>query len=105
MRGRPRWTITAGLALVAALAGGCGSKEDPFTADIKLICNAGQSRPDLPPPMRRLQAMHEIAGKIRTGEAARLMGEITRARADQRVELMRPAMARAGLAHCPLLEM
>ena len=85
---------------------GCGSKpaDDPFTADLKMICNAGANRADLPPDMRSLEAAREIAAKIKTPEAARLMAAVMQAAPEEKAALMAGALKKAGIARCPMLE-
>jgi hypothetical protein len=89
--------------LLLGLVGGCGS-DDPFTADMKMICSAGGGRDDLPPEMRKLAAMKQIAENVKTAEAARLVAEVMQAAPSERDELLRPALAKAGLKRCPTLE-
>lgn len=91
------------LLCLLGLLGGCGS-DDPFTADMKMICSAGSGRDDLPPDMRKLAAMKQIAESVKTAEAARLVAEAMRAAPSERAELLRPALAKAGLKRCPTLE-
>lgn len=90
----------SGLAAVALVA--CGPADDPFTADLKMICKAGQDD-SLPPEMRQLAGMKEIAGKIKTAEAARLMSEIMQVAPSDRDALLAPALAKAKLKRCPFL--
>jgi hypothetical protein len=95
----------APLLLVCAL--GCGSKaaDDPFTADMKMICAAGQGRDDLPPEMRRIEALKEITAKVKTSEAARLMAGLGALAPEERDGYMKDALARAKITRCALLDM
>jgi hypothetical protein len=92
--------LLSGLAALALVA--CGPSDDPFTADMKMICKAGQDE-NLPPEMRQLAGMKEIAGKIKTAEAARLMSELMQAAPADRDQLLEPALAKAKLKRCPFL--
>ena len=102
----PRRLLAAsllGLALLAA-AGGCKS-DDPFTADMKMICAAGgDGDANLPPQLRKLAAMKEIAGKIKSPEAARLMARVIQVAPEEKAGLVREALAKAGLSRCAFLE-
>jgi hypothetical protein len=101
-----RFAMIAGLSVVAACAkSGGGAADDPFTADMKMICAAGQGRDDLPPEMRRIEALKEIAAKVRTPEAARLMAGFGALAPADRPAYMSDALERAKLAQCRLLEM
>lgn len=82
----------------------CGSSDDPFTADMKMICNAGRARPELPPDMRAVEAAREIAAKIKTPEAARLMASVMQAAPSDKRALMAPALSKAGISRCALLD-
>ncbi len=91
--------------LVAAVATACSSKSaDPFTQDMKMICNAGQSRADLPPEMRRIAALKEIAEKVQTPEAARLMAGMVEVAPSEKAAVMKDALAKAGIKRCALIE-
>ncbi|MEZ4399046.1 MAG: hypothetical protein R3B06_03460 [Kofleriaceae bacterium] len=90
-------------SLVAAMACGSGEPADPFAADMKMICGAG-GRDDVPPEMRTMMAMQEIAEKIKTPEAARLMAAVAQAAPSERAELVKPALAKAGLTRCRLFD-
>lgn len=94
-------------ALVLFVVASCGSSkaDDPFTADMKMICAAGQGHPELPPEMRRLEALKEIAAKVRTPEAARLMAGFGALAPADRPDYMKGALEKAKIAHCPLFEM
>jgi len=94
---------SAVIAVFLGLAGGCGS-DDPFTADMKMICAAGGGRDDLPPDMRTVAAMKEIAENVKTPEAARLMVQVTQAAPSERAELLRQPLAKAGIKRCALFE-
>ena len=91
------------LLLLLVVTGCSSSKDDPFTADMKMICNAGSGRSDLPPAMAQMEAMREIASKIRTPEAARLMAAVVQAAPADKAALIAPALAKAKLSRCPLL--
>lgn len=92
-------------ACALVLAAACSSKtDDPFTADVKMICGAGQGRDDLPPDLRRMQAFREIADKIRTPEAARLMAAVGQAAPGDKRAIMAPALEKAGVKRCPFLD-
>jgi hypothetical protein len=97
-----RALIVGVLGLVAA----CGSKgaDDPFTADMKMICAAGQGRDDLPPEMRRVEAMKEIAAKVKTAEAARFMAGFGELAPADRPAYVKGALDRARLTRCAALE-
>lgn len=92
--------LAVSLALVALAA--CGG-DDPFTADMKTICNAGQD-PSLPPDMRRLAGLKEIGDKLKTPEAARLMSAYMQAHPSEREQILRPALDKAKLRRCRFLE-
>jgi hypothetical protein len=103
----PRRLVATALvaAALATTAPACSSKsDDPFTADIKMICNAGRARDDLPPDMRAVTAAREIAEKIKTPEAARLMAAVMQAAPSDKAALMADALAKAGLSRCALLD-
>ena len=95
--------------LIAALLTACGKSggaaDDPFTADRKMICAAGQGRDDLPPEMRRVEALREIAAKVKTAEAARLMAGFGALAPAERPAYMKAALERAKIAQCRLLDM
>lgn len=92
------------LLVVLVLAGCSSSKDDPFTADMKMICNAGGDSRDLPREMQTLAALQEIAAKVRTPEAARLMSDMVQAAPSDKAAVLAPALARAGISRCRLLE-
>ena len=94
------------LAASSTLAA-CGSKaaDDPFTADMKMICAAGQGRDDLPPEMRRLEALKEIAAKVRTPEAARLMAGFGELAPADRPDYVKGALEKAKIQHCALFDL
>jgi hypothetical protein len=94
----------AALVFAAACAKS-GATDDPFTADMKMICAAGQGRDDLPPEMRRIEALKEIAAKVKTAEAARLMAGFGELAPADRPAYMKGALERAKIAQCRLLEM
>lgn len=96
--------VVASVLFVSVVAVGCGGGDDPFTADIKMICGAGGGHDELPPEMRALAAMREIVEKIKTPEAARLMRAVIEAAPADKAALMAPAMAKAKLSRCALLE-
>ncbi len=92
-----------GCVVVAALA--CSStSDDPFTADMKMICNAGRGHDELPPDMRRLEAFKEIAAKVKTAEAARLMAGLIEIAPDGKADYLRDAFTRAGIKRCAFLD-
>jgi hypothetical protein len=92
------------LALAAALLlAACGSSDDPFTADMKTICNASGD-PSLPPDLQRMSAMKQIAAKVKTPEAARLLSSVIQAAPADRAALLEPALAKAKLSRCRFLE-
>ena len=97
--------LAASLLGLAALlaAGGCKS-DDPFTADMKMICSAGGGHADLPPEMRKLAAMKEIADNIKTPEAARLLARVIQVAPEEKAGVIREALAKAGLKRCAFLE-
>ena len=88
--------------MLATLAA-CDDTE-PFVADVRMICRAGEGDPGLPPEMRRLTAMREIAKKIKTPEAARLISAVIQAAPEDKAALLAPALARAKLSRCPALD-
>ncbi len=94
-------TLLLVTALTVAACGG-GKTDDPFTADMKMICDAGKGHDDLPPEMRRLEALRSIAGKVKTAEAARLMASFAQVGPGQKGEILAPALAKAGIKHCAL---
>lgn len=99
--------MLARLALVvcaASLAACGGSKVDPFVADLRMICSAGDAHRDLPPDLARVRAMRDMASKIKTPEAARLVASAMELAPADRAALVAPALARAGLSRCPTLE-
>lgn len=96
--------LVATAVLAAALAA-CGTKaDDPFTADIKMICHAGPRDPGMPADMQRAMAFREIAEKIKTPEAARLMAQVIQVAPAEKAALMADALKKAGLSRCPLIE-
>lgn len=94
------------LLVIGLLAGGCGSSasDDPFTADMKMICAAGQGRDDLPPDMRRVAALEEIAAKVKTAEAARFMAGFGALAPAERDAYVKGALEKAKLSRCALLD-
>jgi hypothetical protein len=94
--------VLAGAALLVAMPG-CDDP-DPFTADLRMICGAAARHQDLPPEMRTLAAMRDIAERIKTPEAARLMAELMQAAPGERAALLAPPLRRAKLSSCPTLE-
>ena len=91
------------VALARAVAGcGGGKTDDPFTADMKMICDAGKGHDDLPPEMRRLEALRSIAEKVKTAEAARLMASFAQVAPAERGALLAPALTKAGIKRCAL---
>jgi len=100
-----RLRVLVVLVMVAA-AGGCGSstKDDPFTADMKMICAAGKGRDDLPPEMRRVEALREIAAKVKTPDAARFMAGFGALAPEDRPDYVKGALQRARLTQCALLD-
>lgn len=108
MIARRPWHAVALVALVAlapgSLAACSSSSDDPFTADMKMICRAGQGSDHLPPELRRVEALREIAERIRTPEAARLLATLMQVAPAERGPLVAEALARAGLRRCPFLE-
>jgi hypothetical protein len=91
--------------LLAAASCGSSTSDDPFTADMKMICAAGQGHPELPPEMRRMEALKEIAAKVRTPEAARFMAGFGALAPEDRASYVKGALEKAKIAHCPLFEM
>ncbi len=71
---------------------------------MRMICAAAEAHGELPPEMRALAAMREIASKIRTPEAARLMSALIEAAPADRAAMLAPALARAKLDRCPTLD-
>ncbi len=108
MVARRSWPAVALVGLVALAPGSlaaCSSpSDDPFTADMKMICRAGQGGDHLPPELRRVEALREIAERIRTPEAARLLATLMQVAPAERGPLVAEALARAGLRRCPFLE-
>jgi hypothetical protein len=94
-----RIALVLAALVVAAAPIGCGGSDDPFTADMKMICGAGED-PSLPPDLARLAAMRDIADRVRSAEAARLVAELIQAAPADRDELLAPALARAKLKRC-----
>jgi hypothetical protein len=95
----------AALLLAALSLGACSSSsDDPFTADMKMICNAGRGHDDLPPDMRRISAMREIADKIKTPEAARMLAGVAAVAPSEKAAYFRPALDKAGIKRCPFLD-
>ncbi len=92
------------MLVVLALAGCSSSKDDPFTADMKMICNAGGASQGTPREMQTVAALQEIAAKVKTPDAARLMVEVVRAAPSDKAALLAPALSRAGISRCRLLE-
>ncbi|KAB2903545.1 MAG: hypothetical protein F9K40_07130 [Kofleriaceae bacterium] len=98
----------ASMAAFAAMAcgaacGGAGA-DDPFTQDMKMICAAGQGRDDLPPEMRRVEALKSIADKVKTPEAARFMAGFASISPRERAAYVKGALEKAKLSRCPLLD-
>ena len=92
------------LLLAASLAiAACGGSDDPFTADMKRICNP-KLDDRLPPDMQKMAAFRDIADHIKTPEAARLMSEVIQAAPSDRAAILAPALAKAKLKRCPFLE-
>jgi hypothetical protein len=98
-----RVCVTLALFVVAS----CGSSkaDDPFTADMKMICAAGEGHPELPPEMRRMEALRDIAAKVRTPEAARFMAGFGALAPEQRADYVKGALEKAKITHCPLFEL
>lgn len=94
-------TLLLASALIAAACGG-GKTDEPFTADMKMICDAGKGHDDLPPEMRRIEALRSIAEKVKTPEAARLMASFAQVAPAERGALLAPALAKAGIKRCAL---
>lgn len=94
-------TLMLASALIAAACGG-GKTDDPFTADMKMICDAGKGHDDVPPEMRRIAALRSIAEKVKTPEAARLMASFAQVAPTERGALLAPALAKAGIKRCAL---
>lgn len=93
------------LLLVSALslaACGGGKPDDPFTADMKMICDAGKGGEGLPPELRRVEALRKIAAKVKTAEAARLMASFAQVGPEDKGALLAPALAKAGIKRCAL---
>ncbi len=88
-------------ALTVAACGG-GKADDPFTADMKMICDAGKGHDDVPPELRRIEALRTIAEKVKTPEAARLMASFAQVAPADRGALLAPALAKAGIKRCAL---
>ena len=84
---------------------GCSKSDDPFTADMKMICSAASGRDDVPPNMRRVAAFRHIAENIKTPEAARLMQQVIQVAPAEKAAVMREALAKAGLKRCPTLDL
>lgn len=100
---RPLAASLLGLAALLAAAGGCKS-DDPFTADMKMICGAGGGQDGLPPEMRKLAAMKEISDNIKTPEAARFLVQVIQVAPEEKAGVIREALAKAGLKRCAFLE-
>lgn len=88
-------------SLVAAIACGRGKPADPFAADMKMICAAGDH---VATDQATVLALREISGKIKTAEAAGLMAAAMRAGPAERAALVKPALAKAGITRCPLFD-
>lgn len=97
-----RWMIVGVLSLSVA-AGAC-KEDEPFVADVKMMCGAGDRFGDLPPDLRSVQAARYIAEHVKTPEAARLMSELIQAHPADRAALLAPALKKAKLSRCALLE-
>lgn len=93
------WSLVLVLALAAC---GGGKTDDPFTADMKMICDAGKGHDDVPPEMRRIEALRSIAQKVKTPEVARLMASFAQVAPSERGAVLAPALAKAGIKHCAL---
>lgn len=89
--------------VVAGLAACSGSSGDPFIGDLKAMCNP-PTRDDLPPDLARMEAMRDLAKKIKTPEGARLAAAVIQAAPEDRPALLAEPMKRAGLTRCALLE-
>lgn len=100
---RMRRTVASLVVTIAVSLAGCGKDVDPFTADLRMICSAADRHRDLPPDMRTLAAMRDIAGKIKTPEAARLLSALMEAAPAERPAMLAPALERAKLSSCPTL--
>lgn len=98
-----RVLLAASLVLTLVAAPAC-TKPDPFAADLAMICNAGTGQAGLDPRMQQVMALKEIAGKIKTAEAARLMADLVRAAPSERAALLGPALKRAGRSKCAALD-
>lgn len=94
------------LAVVVALVGvvACGgSKDDPFTSDVKALCQP-TVRADLPPELARMEALRDLPKKIKTAEGARLAAAVIQAAPEDRAALLAEPMKRAGLERCAQLD-
>jgi hypothetical protein len=98
------FALTAPLAAPLAAAGCGGGTTDPFTADLRMICSAADRHRGEPPELRTVSSMRDIADKIKTPEAARLMVTLMEAAPAERAALLAPALERAKLSRCPTLE-
>jgi hypothetical protein len=95
-----RWMIVVVMSLSVA-AGAC-KEDEPFVADMKMICKAGEQSRGMDPEMQRVHAFKYIAEHIKTPEAARLIAEVARAAPSDHAALLAPAMQKAKLTRCPL---
>jgi uncharacterized protein YggE len=94
----------AACAVAAAACSSSKSADDPFTADMKMICAAGQGHDDVPPEMRRIEALRSIAAKVKTAEAAKLMAGFGALAPEERAAYMKGALEKAKLTKCALLD-
>jgi|JI9StandDraft_2_1071091.scaffolds.fasta_scaffold120618_2 hypothetical protein len=90
------------VSVLSLAACGGGKQDDPFTADMKMICDAGKGHDDVPPELRRIEALRSIAEKVKTAEAARLMASFAQVAPAERGALLAPALAKAGIKRCAL---
>ena len=95
-----RWMIVGVMSLSVA-AGAC-KEDEPFVADMKMICSAGERGREAPPDMQRIEAFRYIAEHIKTPEAARLMVQVGQAAPSEHAAILAPAQQKAKLTRCPL---
>lgn len=96
--------LAALLASILCATAACGgASDDPVTADLKRLC-AIRPDPSAPPDMARALALRTIADKIKTPEVARLLRDAMQAAPSDRPGIIEPALAKAGIKRCPVLQ-
>lgn len=96
------------LAVAAVLAAplvACGGKgDDPFVRDIRTFCNPPDPHLELPTDQRRVAVARDLVSIIKTPEAARLIARAMQVAPQDRMQVLGPALQKAGLDRCPFFD-